>query len=227
VQNIHQDYGATPRDFHFFTGARNFWLDYGDQLSVENMVGFDLRTFLSYSVSISRNKARGAYPAFSQAAGAQSLGFQAGGVVDGRAGIMRYAFARAAYERFIKKPIYVQTDARVAAYPHADWNDRRTFGSVYVESGYRSGHMELSLGFGFDPVVFDRTSNEYDDIGRIEFLRGASRGPLLRNSYSGGANSGESQSSAAHATDLEYRLLELEESLQENTSLKLEWIVVF
>jgi hypothetical protein len=148
-------------------------------------------------------------------------------VVDGKTEAVRYLFARGAYERFIKAPFYAQADARIASYPQAGWSNRRTFGSVYIESGYRSGHMELSLGFGFDPVVFDRVSNEYADIGRIEFLRGAAEQPLLRGAYTGGEHSGGDQPAGSGATELEYRLLGFEESLQKNTSLKLEWIVVF
>jgi hypothetical protein len=136
---------------------------------------------------------------------------------------LEYSFLRLAYERFLKSWLYVQMDARAAAYPQAHWSDKQNFISCYLEFGYRSHRTELSFGFGFDPVMFDRTRNGYFDIGRQEFLRTAAWGEVLRGGHPT-AQGGEDLSSVS---TVEYNLLGLEKSLQENSTLKLEWIVLF
>ena len=85
--------------------------------------------------------------------------------------------------------------------------------------------MEVSLGFGFDPVVFDDRSNRYLDIGRTEFLRAATAGADRRDLSASGAPGIESD--LAPPSKMEYNLLALEDLLEEHTMLKLEWILEF
>lgn len=222
-----QRYRNTPRDFHVDAQERNYWLDYADQLTVERMVGFDLDRFGVYTGSVAWNRETLLFPPYSREPEAQSLFGSVGCVVEEFAGSFQAVFARAAYERFIARLFYVQLDGRLASYPGAEWSDEQTFFSTYIEAGYRSGRMELSLGFGFDPVAFDDRSNEYLDAGRTEFLRGAAAGSRIRDLRYAGWMPRDEDSGLASPTVMEYNLLRLEKLLEETRIVKLEWIIVF
>ena len=53
----------------------------------------------------------------------------------------------------------------------------------YIEAGFLYRWLDLNLGWGLDPVVFDATLSEFHDFGRTE---------VLRQSVSGGVRRGES-----------------------------------
>jgi hypothetical protein len=170
---LDQDYGVTPDDFHFFTPARNFWLDYRDKLTIENMVVFDTPrstqltgTFIWNKRVLSRlSRIPDAAPTTVFASGAL--------VMREFFGSVEYADFRAAVDRRIYKYLYGQVDTRIAFYDKSSWELKKTFFSIYVEAGYRRDWVEASVGFGFDPVVLDPVINEYSDIGRLEHLRQA------------------------------------------------------
>jgi hypothetical protein len=134
---------------------------------------------------------------------------EAGMNVSGVLEWFEYGYVRTAIERDLSDRFYAQLDARGAFYDNLNWRDG-AFLSTYIESGYRSDRMEISLGFGFDPVVLDPVRNEYFDIGRTEQLRKAA-GVFTRGS----------------AVEAGRRLLDLEHAIETDRSLKLECIISF
>ena len=224
VRYLDQSYREVPDEFHIYSRDQNYWLDYDDQLTVERMAGFDLDRYTTFGVECGWNREGRRYPPFSGPSEGQSLYGSLTGVVENVAGDMHALFARVAYERFLRPRVYLQLDGRLATYPQATWREERTFTDIYVEVGYRSGGMEISLGVGFDPVVFDDRSNRYLDIGRTEFLRTAA-GERRRNLLFPDASGPES--GLAQPALMEYNLLALEDMLEETGTVKLEWILEF
>jgi hypothetical protein len=224
MRYLDQTYRAVPDEFHIYTRDQNYWLDYDDRLTVERMAGFDLDRYTTCAVECGWNRENTRYPSFSGPLEGQSLYGSVTGVVENIADEIHALFARVAYERFLRPRVYLQLDGRVATYPQAKWREERTFTDFYIEAGYRSGRMELSLGVGFDPVVFDERSNRYLDIGRTEFLRSAA-GERRRNLIATDAPGLESD--LARPSLMEYNLLTLEDVLEEDSTVKLEWILEF
>lgn len=227
ARHIDQQYGETPRDFHVYTQNQNYWLDYADRLTVERMAAFDLDRYSTYSGSFVWNRTAPSLPPLSRRPATQSLLGSVSCVVGEFAGDLQAMYARVAYERYLGRLFYVQVDERLAAYPRADWSEEQTFIASYIEAGLRNDWMELSIGFGFDPVVFDDRSNEYLDIGRTEFLRRAAAGSSSRDLPYAGEIPSLDKSGLATPSVMEYNLLELENLLENSSAVKLEWIIVF
>ncbi len=208
---LDQDYGATPDDFHFFTPARNFWLDYRDKLTVENMVVFDNPRSTQFGGAFVWNER--VLSRLSRIPDAARTSVFASGALVMREffGGVEYADLRAVVDHRIYKYIYGQLDSRIAVYDKDSWSLNKTFYSLYLEAGYRRDWVEASVGFGFDPVVLDPVINEYSDIGRLEHLRQAIPVGVGR----------------ADAAVLGEGIHRQEESLQDNRVLKLEVIVFF
>jgi hypothetical protein len=156
-----QDYGSTPDDFHFYTQARNRWLDFGDDLTVAHMAGFDLARMSEIQLEASWNDADSVQTAHAEIDYLSREFFSS----------MDYLALRAAVEWHPWWRLYVQGDGRLAVY-NSEWSNDAYF-APYVELGYRHRGVELSLGFGLDPVVLDPVTNRYMDNGREEFLRQA------------------------------------------------------
>ncbi len=224
---VNQEYGGTPDDFHYYTHRGNFWLDYEDKLDVEDIVGFDMENYAALGLSAVRMRNAGGSDSYSELFSRKPpVLLKMGGLVDPSAGGgVRYVFARTAVEKYLGDHAYFQIDSRASYYPREDWNSRKSFISTYVEAGWRTRYMELSLGFGFDPVVFDRASNDYADIGRKEMLRGAVAGADRRRALAQEVNNDPGAPSDLGA--MKYNLLQIERRLQRINTLKFEWIVVF
>jgi hypothetical protein len=211
IHYVEQDYGMTPSMFHASTPRMNYWLDNRDRFTVENMVGFDLDRFTSVTISCGKNRPKGFSLRHAGDRKTPSLGVDAGGVIAGSLDDLEYMFTRVWYEHVLDRGFFFQGDARLASYRKDSWNASDTFISTYLEIGFRNEFMELSAGWGFDPIVFDPVRNDYYDIGRLEQLRVAVD-PVQER--------GES-------LELGQRLMERERVLEDNTVLKIEWILIF
>jgi hypothetical protein len=208
---LDQNYGETPDEFHVFTPAKNFWLDDRDRLTVSNMVAFDLERSALLEAALHWNDivrsspppaGRSVSAAAALAAGLRSRDFP---------GSIEYAFTRLTVDLALPRRLYAQWDTRVARYDKESWALEGTFWATYLEGGFRNQWLDVSLGIGLDPMVFDRVVNEYRDNGRDEYLRQAIPAGLTR---SGSAALGEN-------------LRRREEALQDYHPLKLEVVVSF
>jgi hypothetical protein len=211
LKYIDQNYGDTPVEFDYFTPARNFWLDYLDKLTVENMVAFDLRRTTQLSVLYSADES--VLPGFFGTAGERPTVILLAGGLATREFFekIEYGFFRFGIEHTFLKWMYAQWDSRLAWYDKSSWNLNDTFFSTYLETGYRNKWAEISFGFGLDPNVLDPVVNVYADIGREEFLRGALFDGLTRDD----------------AAILGARLGEQERRLADLRAFKLEVILFF
>jgi hypothetical protein len=214
---LQQDYGRTPGVFHYFSPVENYWLDYDDVLTVENMVGFDMREYGTLGVAVVKKGGAGAGETFPFPY-TDELRIETGGVLGEAEGKrLQHVFLRARCDRPLRGKIYAQFDGRLASYPGGDGT--RTFVDPYVELGWRSNRLEISLGFGLDPVMFDPATNEYGDIGRLEYLRAEAR-RFPSRVKAGGTSGGQGKGVKSY-------LIDAETELQEKNMLKLEWIVLF
>jgi hypothetical protein len=122
-----------------------------------------------------------------------------------------YTQARLNVEKIFRGRYVVVVDGRVASYDRETWAPEKTFLSGYLEVGYRTAWLDVNLGYGFDPVIFDPVVNEYRDIGRSEHLR---------RSLETGVERGDSEI-------LGRRLISLERALEAAHVLKLECMIRF
>jgi hypothetical protein len=120
-----------------------------------------------------------------------------------------HASVRAHADATIAGPWQATADVRAAWYDDDRWTSNGVLWSGYVEGSYRRGGVELSAGFGFDPLVFDRVTAEYSDIGYTEFLRGALVGGVARS----------------RADDIVRALIDRERALEDAAVFKLELVV--
>ncbi|UCH82662.1 MAG: glycogen-binding domain-containing protein [Candidatus Latescibacterota bacterium] len=211
LRYLDQDYGNTPAEFDYFTPERNFWLDYLDKLTVENMVVFDLARSTQFSLLYKGNES--VLPEFFGAVrerpGVILLAF--GLTTNGFFKTIEHGMVRLGIEHTLPKRFYAQWDSRLAWYNKSSWQLDATYFSTYLEAGYRNSWSEISLGFGLDPNVLDPVPNVYADIGRETYLRRALFEGLTR------------EDSALLGT----RLAEQEQRLEDLRVLKLEVILFF
>jgi hypothetical protein len=211
VRYTDQDYGDATPDFHFATPFRNYWLDYRDRLTIENMVAFDLDKSSNLYFSLFWNR-RAPYSRRAAEEPEPLSGRVSGGAVTrGLLESIEYAFVEAGVEYFVRPRVYVQADARLASYRKPAWSLSAEYVSPYVEAGYRSGWMEVSAGYGLDPDVLDPVVNEYRRNGRLEHLREGLPTRITRD-----------ESSA-----LGGQLRNREKALEDINSFKLECILFF
>jgi hypothetical protein len=109
----------------------------------------------------------------------------------------------------IRGPWRASAYARTAWYDAADWTSDGWRWSGYLEGSYRRGPFEFSAGYGFDPLVFNPVTAEYDDIGYTEFLRGALAGGVARS----------------RAADIVRALVQQEQRLEDASVFKIELVV--
>jgi hypothetical protein len=181
LRYLDQEYGDSPDDFHFSTPQKNAWLDHRDQLTTTRMVSFDLEKSTEFEAVFSwgRRALSSVEKADTlEAAGGENVGATAvlasvGAVSRDFFDAIEYVSLRLAIERTLWRRFFGQWDSRLAHYDKPSWGLEETFFSTYIEGGYRNSWTEVSLGFGFDPVVLDPVVNRYADIGREELLRGA------------------------------------------------------
>ncbi len=204
-------YGTTPDDFSYWTQARNFWLDYRDKLDVINMVNFGLENGMRVEAYYAWNPSEPFRRRKELKAAEVSVEATADAALKGFLERVDYMSARLAFEIGITRGFYGQIDGRFASYGSAVGGGSNTYFDTYFELGFRRDWTEISLGIGFDPMVFDPIVNRYADIGRLEFLRQAIPGVPVR-----------SQAGALVAA-----LQSLERELEKTNAFKLEVIFAF
>lgn len=163
-----QRYGSSPDDFHLFTSYQNQWLDYADDLTLAHIAMFDRARASDVGIDF-------------QWDGVDSTAVWGGFVVHSTLDLtmkevvasLEYTAFRLAAEYRLPRRFYIQGDGRIAHYDKPAWNVRDTYSSAYVEFGFRNPFVEISLGAGIDPVVLNRVTNRYENIGREEFIREA------------------------------------------------------
>lgn len=120
-----------------------------------------------------------------------------------------HASVRAHAEGAISGPWHASAYARTAWYDASNWTSDGWRWSGYIEGSYRRGPVELSMGYGFDPLVFNPVTAEYNDIGYTEFLRGALAGGVARS----------------RADDIVRALIAQESRLEDASVFKIELVV--
>ena len=225
-----QEYGDSPAAFHFDSAERNYWLDGSDPLRPEGLAVLSNETSSIARGVLALNPSPflsggpfnyfGVWP--SGPAGTEdlenptdrphrSMVAEFGVAADGLAESFEFGYLRLFIDQPLVRRYYLQADTRGVIYDKSLWAGRREFISWYLEAGYRTGRLELSAGFGFDPVILDPIRNEYYDIGRTERLRESLADGISRD---GTASIGR-------------RLLDLERQLEVDRTLKLECILSF
>lgn len=209
LEYVEQDYGETPRSFHIYSPERNYWLRGGDGFLPETFVGLGEESFSMLRLTFSKGR-RMFVSGNGNEDGRLWIFVEAGVNTDGMMKSFEYGYSRVSVERCLYDRFYAQLDVRGALYDNSIW-ESLAFLSSYVEAGYRRDRMEISAGFGFDPVVLDPVRNEYSDIGRTEWVRRAVGGMYSRGDE----------------TSIGKRLLDLEHALETDRTLKLECIIHF
>jgi hypothetical protein len=120
-----------------------------------------------------------------------------------------HASARAHAQANIRGPWYASAYARTAWYDASGWTSDGWRWSGYIEGSYRRGAFQLSAGYGFDPLVFNPVTAEYNEIGYTEFLRGALANGVARS----------------RADDVVRSLIEQERRLEDASVFKVELVV--
>jgi hypothetical protein len=211
VRYIDQDYGETPADFHYFTPARNFWLDWGDALDVIGQVEFDLGratdlvlTFGWNDVQYDPGQRLGPVVPFAFLVAVEAVTTK---VFDS----VEYVGARVDGEYGITDRFYVDLHARLARYDKPSWQARQTYIDSYLEVGYRDRRVSLSIGVGPDPIILDPIPNDYLNNGWERALRVGIPAGCTRD----------------QSVELGQGLQGQEQQLEDNHALKLELIVFF
>lgn len=200
-----QNYGDTPADLHVDAPARDLWLYGRDELDVVDIVAFDHDRYSDVRLSLTWTAGEGTalWVPRSAAVDAAAMG---GGVFDA----LELMQVRGRTEFAYRGDFYAGLDGRLAAYDRDEWSVKETFLSGWAEVGYRRHPIDVNLGWGFDPLVYDPVVNEYHDIGRTRWLRGALDGAVR------GAGD-----------ELGARLVERERRLEATNAVKLECVVRF
>jgi hypothetical protein len=202
VRYTDQKYGDTPADLHVDTPARDLWLYGRDELDVVDIVAFDHDRYSDARLSVTWSAGEATAPWLPRTA-ASAVG---GGVFDA----LELTQVRGRAEFAYRGDFYAGLDGRLAAYDRDEWSVKETFLSGWVEVGYRRHPVDVNLGWGFDPLVYDPVVNDYHDIGRTRWLRGALDGAVR------GAGD-----------ELGARLVDRERRLEGANAVKLECVVRF
>jgi len=199
---LDQDYGLAPGSFHYFSPRSNYWLDGWDRFTVANMASFGLERFAAMDLLFLRDGG-------GEGGSRPRTRFRLVGVARGAGEALEYLALEACHEYPLPFGCYVQGDFRSSYYP----GNGRGFLDPYLEAGYRQKGIEVSLGYGVDPIAFDPVRNDYYRVGRVEYLRGAL-------AAAGGK-------APPRGYDLKAALLSREEDLSREGGLKIELVVVF
>lgn len=191
------DYDGAPDALAIDWPELNPWLSIWDEFDVASMVGLAFDRNSEATLSLGRRWSRVAAHADATA------------VMRGVADELVHSSVRGHAEGNVYRDFHAGADVRAAWYDASAWKSEGALWSAYVEASYRRGPFDLSVGFGFDPVVFDPVTSEYGDIGYTEFLRGA-------------LGSGVSRSGA---DDLVRALIERERLLEDAAVFKVELVV--
>jgi hypothetical protein len=191
-------YGATPDALALDWPELNPWLSIWDEFDPARIVGLTTDRYNIATLSGGTRWQRAQVYLVAQA------------VLEGIVDDVMHANGRAHIDAGVYGPLRASVDARIAWYDAAQWTSDGALWSGYVETRYVRDGIELSVGFGFDPLVFDRVTSEYGDIGYTEFLR---RGALAQ----GVARS--------QANDTVRALIETERALEDAAVFKIELVV--
>lgn len=198
VRGVHTDarYHDTPDDLHIDWPARNPWLSIWDAFDAAELVGVGLE---SYSV----------YDAVARTIGRRvDVEARVLGETRDVAGRLAHAEASVSAHGVVSGPWYA------TGYGRWTWYDGPVGGggdflAGYLEGGYRHRWIDATLGFGFDPVVFDPVINDYADIGWTRNARAALDGGFTRS----------------RAADLRRALVARERALSDVGTIKVEFTV--
>jgi hypothetical protein len=197
VHYTHADYGATPDALAIDWPELNPWLSIWDNYDEAAIVGLAFAEYDVASVEVLH--------AWKRVRADAHLTAGMRGVADD----LVHASARAHAEADIHGPFYASAYARTAWYDATGWNSDGWRWSGYIEGSYRRGPFQLSAGYGFDPLVFNPVTAEYNEIGYTEFLRGALANGVTRSGASGIVRS----------------LIEQERRLEDASVFKIELVV--
>jgi hypothetical protein len=197
VRYTHTDYGDTPDALSIDWPELNPWLSIWDNYDEANIVGL---VFDRYDVASLRVAHR-----WQRILADADLTAGMRGVAED----IVHASVRAHAEGVISGPWHASAYARTAWYDADAWTSDGWRWSGYLEGSYRRGPVELSMGYGFDPLVFNPVTAEYNDIGYTEFLRSALNGGVARS----------------RADDIVRALIEQERRLEDASVFKIELVV--
>ncbi|HET6350011.1 MAG TPA: hypothetical protein VFH88_13105, partial [Candidatus Krumholzibacteria bacterium] len=197
VRYTRADYGSTPGALAIDWPELNPWLSIWDDYDPAAIVGLAYDRYNVATLTAARTWRRTAARLSASAA------FR--GVADE----IVHTSVRAHVDSNLHGPWYASLDGRTAWYDAASWSSDGAVWSGYVEAGYRRGSVELSAGYGFDPLVFNPVTSEYADIGYTEYLRDVLAGGVDRT----------------RADDIVRSLIAREHSLQGAGVFKVELVV--
>jgi hypothetical protein len=197
VRYTHADYDDTPDALAIDWPELNPWLSVWDNFDEAAIVGLAFDAYDVASLEASHAWKRVAADAHLTAG------------MRGVAEDIVHASARAHADAEIQGPWYASAYARSAWYDAAGVTSDGWRWSGYIEGSYRRGAIQLSAGYGFDPLVFNPVTSEYNEIGYTEFLRGALANGVARS----------------RADDIVRGLVEQERRLEDASVFKLELIV--
>jgi Glycogen recognition site of AMP-activated protein kinase len=197
VRYTHADYGDTPDALAIDWPELNPWLSIWDDYDEAAIVGLAFDRYDVATLSAGR--------AWPRVAAKVDLTAGLRGVADD----LVHASVRAHADADVRGPWHAGADLRTAWYDAEGWTSGGFLWSGYLEGSYRRGPFELSAGYGFDPLVFNPVTAEYNDIGYAEFLRGALFGGVTRS----------------RADDIVRALIEQERLLEDASVFKIELVV--
>jgi hypothetical protein len=206
VRTTDQHYGASSADVHVDSPARNVWLYGRDDFALVDIVELDHDRYTDAALQASWAAPDSAAPWRPASVRAR---IRAAG--DGVFGGVSLIEATAGAELCAPRCFYARADGRLASYDRPQWGVSESFLSGWIEVGYRRAALDVNVGYGFDPVVFDPIVNEFRDIGYERWVR---------RSIDGGVRRGDS-------ADIGRRLSGLERELRAYNSLKLECVIRF
>jgi len=197
VRYTHADYGDTPDALAIDWPELNPWLSIWDDYDEAAIVGL---VFDRYDVATLRVSHR-----WQRILADADLTAGMRGVAEE----LVHASVRAHADADVRGPWHAGAYLRTAWYDAGEWTSGGFLWSGYLEGSYRRGPFELSAGYGFDPLVFNPVTAEYNDIGYTEFLRGALAGGVARS----------------RADDIVRALIEQERLLEDASVFKIELVV--
>ena len=197
VRYTHADYGDTPDALAIDWPELNPWLSIWDDYDEAAIVGL---AFDRYDVATLRVAHR-----WQRILADADLTAGMRGVAED----LVHASVRAHADAEVRGPWHAGADLRTAWYDAGEWTSAGFLWSGYLEGSYRRGPFELSAGYGFDPLVFNPVTAEYNDIGYTEFLREALSGGVARS----------------RADDIVRALIEQERLLEDASVFKIELVV--
>ena len=232
LQYTKQDYGNTPEALLIDSPVLNMWLDWRDKFTVANIVGIDTDSYTNLTFAAAWNR-----PWTREGSGAADLAglpgdgeteaaaesarprwapppvrVEVGTTTDGFFKAFQYNRVRLTGGYVYRSRYYAMVDGRWSMYDREEWGGKHTFKSGFVEIGYRYRNwFNAELGWGFDPIVFDRVINDYQDVGLTKFLRRSLVGGVTRD----------------ESVEIGERLLEQERKLQNVQTISLEVIIQF